>query len=301
VSDGLAFRIGIGRGRRREFEAQAAALTVPFELVPTPGPPDRLHLTGRHRGRAIHFELGRGGALWIVAPFTAPLPQGLQVTREPRDAKANARLDLQLGDAELDRLLRIRAKNPAAAIRLLTQPSLRTHLLGLFSRHDVFLTETHVEVGPLFDAPLAALRELRESLCATAEAVDACAQALAHAHQEQVARVRAAPLPGLEGKRFGAIDPSWDEERRWVQFRFQRARRRIFGLAFPVMGLALGMGFQVSAHPFLEWPTCLLFGLASALALYWYRCPACEAQPQGFAGGLLLNPKRCEACGVRLR
>lgn len=112
--------------------------------------------------------------------------------------------------------------------------------------------------------------------------------------------------------------PDWSDEfqerRRetWLAVRWWVAAECVVLLWWSVLTIA---GRQPDPSSIWWWVTFVVFGAGIARVTYVvhtiYRCPSCGEMPMdgnGFAGtegigyseGLLLNPKLCRKCGVRL-
>lgn len=257
-------------------------------------------LKGRHRGTPFQLQLEEGGNVWLRIPLQSELPPGFLLTREPSEASARARSDVQVGDPELDRLLRIEAANPAAAIRLLRAPALKAPLLALFAHPGAEVQRGEVRLGPWRNPSPGALRPAVADACAAASVLDASAGELSASYAARVSQAREEPAPALEGRRFVALLPA--AELRWIEA-FRRARERV--LAFGVPSLVIGAVWAVGGvqeHRKIEQYAGTVILLVSVTVLTWAgTCPSCRKELHGFRIWFSRRPQSCPKCGVRLR
>ncbi len=263
---------------------------------------------GQLQGAHVRLEIRMRRELILRARIPSPLPTGLQLESEQEVAASRRSVgfqDIQVGDADFDGRVHVRALNPAAAIRLLRDETLLRRLPQFLTAHPRARL-----VGDELIVPLPSELSEEQVRSVVKEAVELAVEfgragaAEAGRGQRNRAEVRGAasgleptpegspvPAPGAgergggargRGPRPGAGGPREESGQAYVnrmRRSFRSRRRWMFVLRLaPIPGLAVAV-FVFRHH---EW-TELLFILGAmacgVLSMVVWRCPSC--------GGLL--------------
>jgi hypothetical protein len=278
-------------GTASEPNGWAEALAVPLELTAH----EDETLSGRWRGEVVGVARHRPGCRVHVA-LDAPLPPGFLLRRQKGEGLRDQRgPDLVIGDPELDPLLQIQCAHPAAAIRILKDPAVKTAVLGAFQVCSPVVTPQELIISLETDsvegirAALGAGTRLAVALRAAAgQQLESLARSTRDTKEELVYLpsqrfVKGPELPALA-------------TRRAMRHRARGAR------ALRLSGIAVFSGFVASSLNLSI--SGLLFSAAVVIALpgfVWLargsRCIQCGHYAEHLALPFAA-PVRCEQCGT---
>ncbi|AKJ02265.1 hypothetical protein ATI61_108347 [Archangium gephyra] len=278
--------------RRRKLDVMAAALRL--EISERDVSETQARYTGRSRGNLVKLLVGPLGGVDIRITLDVPLPSGLVLRRPGRLGR-----DIQVGVAELDKVLQVQGAHPAGIIRFLREPALRAPLRELFTAHP----GARIAGGELY-LPAGALWA-DEHLAQAAEQASKAAQALAGTARALVSGSEPAPGWTEASEALASTD--------WVRETFARRARIYLVLAvssFLALVPAFAVTMVVSWDKTLKYQWCCAW-VAVTLFSWWFTarvtvCPACSGTPRRLVEDddsdvSLSSPMVCRDCGVQLQ